>query len=48
MVTFREKERLRGIHKQLKVGILHWDDVDPNDKILLIQYYGWNYDGGWN
>jgi len=47
MATMKEKQRLRMLHKQLKVGILQWDDVPPEDRMLLVRYYGWTYDGGW-
>lgn len=41
-LTFhKEKLRLRELHKRLRVGLVHWDDVDPQDQALLIKFYGW-------
>lgn len=36
---WKKKQRLRGIYKQWKCGLIHWDDVEESDKELLIKYY---------
>lgn len=40
-VPYKEKMRLRMLHKQLRVGLVKWEDVDPIDQALLVKYYGW-------
>lgn len=36
---WKKKQRLRGIYKNWKVGALQWEDISPEDQMLLIKYY---------
>jgi len=31
---------LRSVYKQWKVGLISWEDVSPEDQLLLEKYYG--------
>lgn len=37
---YKKKMRLRGIYKQWKVGLVSWEQISPEDKLLLQKYYG--------
>jgi hypothetical protein len=37
---YKEKVRLRSVYKKWKVGLIHEDDISPEDMILLRKYYG--------
>lgn len=45
MVSYKAKMKLHETHKRLKVGLLQWEEVDPDMKVLLMRYYGYNADG---
>ena len=36
---WKKKQRLRGIYKQWKCGLITWDQIDPEDQMLLEKYY---------
>jgi hypothetical protein len=42
MVSYKAKMKLHETHKRLKVGLLQWEEVDPDTQVLLKRYY--NYD----
>jgi hypothetical protein len=37
---YKEKVRLRSVYKKWKVGLISWEDVAPEDQLLLEKYYG--------
>ena len=37
---WKKKKRLRGLYKQWKVGLINFEDLDPEDQLLLERYYG--------
>jgi hypothetical protein len=42
-LTFhKKKQRLRSIYKKYKVGMIGWEEIDPEDQALLMKYYGVN------
>jgi hypothetical protein len=40
VTVWKRKRRLRGIYKQWKNGLILWEDISPEDQILLQKYYG--------
>ena len=43
----KQKKELRMKYKQLKVGIIVWEDLNEREQYLLVKYYGCNPQGGW-
>jgi hypothetical protein len=39
--NYKNKQRLRMLHKRLKAGITRTDEVSSTDAELLQKYYGW-------
>jgi hypothetical protein len=37
---FKKKQRLHSVYKQWKVGLIQWEDISEDDKLLLEKYYG--------
>lgn len=42
---WKKKQRLRSIFKRYKVGMIQWEDIDYDDKLLLVKYYGLDMEG---
>jgi len=36
----KERRKLHQYYKQLKAGMIVWEDIPPDIQILLMKYYG--------
>jgi hypothetical protein len=46
-IPYKEKMRMHQLYKQLKVGLVQWEDISPEDKIVLQRFYGIDKNGFW-
>jgi hypothetical protein len=37
----KERLKLRELHKQLRVGLISWEEIPEDKRQLLCKYYGW-------
>jgi hypothetical protein len=46
-ISHKEKMLLHQTYKRLKVGLVQWEDLSPEDQVLLQRFYGVDKNGFW-
>lgn len=45
MASYKDRMALRQLYKRYMAGLVAWEDISPEDKALLIKYYGLDNNG---